>query len=196
MEPLPDDIVRRIEAEMQVLIPAERIQRRVAELAEEVQGGLGGERLVAVAALSGAFMFFSDLVRLIRPTPLVDFVQLRSYGSATAPIGEVTLLRDVDHPLTDRHVLIVEDILDTGHTAHFLIDLVRRCRPAAMSFVSLLDKSARRRVAVSADHVGFEIEDRFVVGYGLDFAGHFRALPDIHVVPDWVAGLSWLGRRP
>jgi len=174
-----------IERELEMLIPASDINRRVTELAVEIQSSLAGERVVAVSALMGGFVFLADLIRQIRPAPTVDLAHLRSYGSGTTSADQITLLRPLDQPIKGRHVLIVEDIVDTGQTARFLIDMVRAESPAAMTFVTLLNKRARRKVHVEPDLVGFEIADRFVVGYGLDYAGLFRSLPDVCALPRW-----------
>jgi len=186
MTRIPDSTANAIEAELKVLIPRDEIARRVRELAQEVEASLAGERLVAVAALTGGFMFLADLIRHIRPAPVVDLAHVRSYGDSTVSSGRVELLRPLDQPIEGRHVLIVEDIIDTGRTARFLLDMVTAQRPAAMSFVTLLDKPARRQVRADADLIGFEIGNHFVVGYGLDYAGLFRAVPDVCLLPEWV----------
>jgi len=185
MVPIGEERAAAIERELEVLIPARDIARRVSELAANIESSLAGERLVAVAALVGGFVFLADLIRQIRPAPTVDLAHLRSYGSGTRSSDQITLLRPLDQSIRGRHVLIVEDIVDTGQTARFLIDVVRAEGPAAMTFVTLLNKQARRKVHIEPDLVGFEVADRFVVGYGLDYAGLFRSLPDVCALPRW-----------
>jgi len=185
MVPIGEERAAAIERELEVLIPARDIARRVSELAAEIESSLAGERVVAVSALIGGFVFLSDLIRQIRPAPTVDLAHLRSYGSGTRSSDQITLLRPLDQSIRGRHVLIVEDIVDTGQTARFLIDMVRAEGPAAMTFVTLLNKQARRKVHIEPDLVGFEVADRFVVGYGLDYAGLFRSLPDVCALPRW-----------
>lgn len=196
MIPIGEERAAAIERELEVLIPASEIARRVGELAAEIQSSLAGERLVAVAALTGGFMFLADLIRQIRPAPTVALAHLSSYGSGTQSTGQVTLLRPLDQSMTGRHVLIVEDIVDTGHTARFLINLVHAENPAAVTFVALLNKRARREVRVEPDIVGFEVADRFVVGYGLDYSGLFRSLPDVCALPRWAEDAWPQGRPP
>lgn len=166
----------------EVLIPRERIERRVAELGREIDAAYAGtEELVCVAVLKGAAFFLVDLVRSLETPVAVDFLQTSSYGRAARP-GEVRIRRDVDLPLRDRDVLLVEDIVDTGWTLETVLALLRLRRPRSLKLCALLDKPDRREVDVPIDFLGFTVPDRFVVGYGLDHAERWRNLPYIGVV--------------
>ncbi|MFW6175349.1 MAG: hypoxanthine phosphoribosyltransferase, partial [Acidobacteriota bacterium] len=151
-----------------VLIPRKRIEQRVAELGREIDAAYAGsEELVCIAVLKGAAFFLVDLVRALETPVAVDFLQTSSYGSRATP-GEVRIRRDVDLPLRDRDVLLVEDIVDTGWTLETLLALLRLRRPRSLKLCALLDKPARREVEVPVDFLGFTVPDRFIVGYGLD----------------------------
>ena len=141
-----------------------------------------GGPLHFVAVLKGAFVFLSDLSRAMAPRPVtLDFIAVSSYGAATKTSGEVRLLKDLDIPLQGRDVIIVEDIVDTGLTLHYLQDVLRARDPKSLKTACLLSKPSRRMVDVAVEYTGFEIDDQFVVGYGLDHAGQFRHLPFIAV---------------
>jgi hypoxanthine phosphoribosyltransferase len=165
------------------LFTAERIQERIIQLAAQINADYpSGEPLHFVAVLKGAFVFLSDLARAMSPRPVtLDFIAVSSYGAATKSSGEVRLLKDLDTPLQARDVIIVEDIVDTGLTLHYLQDILRAREPRSLRTACLLSKPSRRKVDVRVEYVGFEIEDKFVVGYGLDNAGQFRHLPFIGV---------------
>ncbi len=166
---------------MKTLISAEQIQARISEMAATINKDYpSGEPLHFVAVLKGAFVFLSDLARAMSPRPVtLDFIAVSSYGAATKTSGEVRLLKDLDTPLQGREVIIVEDIVDTGLTLHYLQDVLRARDPKTLRTACLLSKPSRRKVDVQVEYVGFEIEDKFVVGYGLDHAGQFRHLPFI-----------------
>jgi len=163
------------------LFTAEQIQQRIATLAAEINADYpNDDPLHFVAVLKGAFVFLSDLARAIAPRPVtLDFIAVSSYGAATKSSGEVRLLKDLDAPLQGRDVIIVEDIVDTGLTLNYLQDVLRAREPKSLRTACLLSKPSRRKVDVKVEYIGFEIEDRFVVGYGLDHAGQFRHLPFI-----------------
>jgi hypoxanthine phosphoribosyltransferase len=129
-------------------------------------------------------MFLSDLVRALKAHVTLDFIALSSYGKGTKSSGEVRMLKDVDHALEGRHVIIVEDIVDTGLTLHYLQEILRARSPKSLRTACLLSKPSRREVEVSVDYIGFTIEDRFVVGYGLDYDERYRGLPYIAVLGD------------
>jgi hypoxanthine phosphoribosyltransferase len=172
------------EGALEVLLDAETIRRRVEELGVEIGRDFEGKTPVLVGVLTGAALFLSDLVRNI-PLPVeLDFVAVSSYGESTRSSGEVRIVKDVGHPVEGRDILIVEDIVDTGLTLRYLIETIQARRPASVSTCVLLDKPARRVVDVPVRYKGFEIEDRFVVGYGLDHAGRYRNLPYIGVLSD------------
>ena len=168
---------------MTTLFTAEQIHARIAEMAARINADYShGEPLHFVAVLKGAFVFLSDLARAIAPRPVtLDFIAVSSYGAATKSSGEVRLLKDLDAPLQGRDVIIVEDIVDTGLTLSYLQDILRARDPRTLRTACLLSKPSRRKVAVAVEYIGFEIEDKFVVGYGLDNAGQFRHLPFIAV---------------
>jgi hypoxanthine phosphoribosyltransferase len=165
----------------EILLSAEQIQKRVAELARELRRDAPDD-LHLVAVLKGAFIFLSDLVRNIPGEVSLDFMALSSYAKGTTTSGEVRLLKDLDTALEGRHVVIVEDIVDTGLTLHYLQDILRSRNPKSLRTACLLSKPSRRKIDVKVEYVGFTIEDRFVVGYGLDYAEQYRNLPHIAVV--------------
>lgn len=168
----------------EVLFSRETIAERVSELAAGIAADMRGKELLVVGILNGAVFFLSDLVRRM-PENLdvrVDFMSVSSYENATKSSGVVRILRDIGSSIEDRHVLIVEDIIDTGLTLSYLLELLHARKPASLRTCVLLDKSTRREVAVHVDYCGFTIPDAFVVGYGLDCAGKWRHLPDIRAV--------------
>ena len=172
----------------EVLIGADALAERVTALAAEVRAAAAPEApLFVVGVLRGSFVFMADLVRALRGDVRCGFVQVRSYQGTTS-VGEVELLMDVDEDLSGQHVVVVEDIVDTGLTVQFLRDYLGSRGPASLQIVSLLDKPSRRQVPVAADHVGFTIPDRFVVGYGLDYLGLYRNLPHIAVLEEGERG--------
>ena len=166
-----------------ILIDEGKIQARVAELASEIRRDHGPDSAIhLVAVLKGAFMFLSDLMRHMDGEVTCDFIAVSSYGSGTQSSGEVRLLKDLDRGLEGRHVIIVEDIVDTGLTLTYLQEILRAREPKTLRTACLLSKPSRRKVDVQVDYVGFTIADRFVVGYGLDVDERFRQLRDIRVM--------------
>ena len=165
----------------EILLSAEQIQKRVAELAVEIRRDFPDD-LHLVAVLKGAFVFLSDLVRQMSGRISLDFMALSSYAKGTTTSGEVRLLKDLDTTLDGKHVVIIEDIVDTGLTLTYLQDILRARGPKTLRTACLLSKPARRQVDVKVEYIGFEIEDRFVVGYGLDYAERYRHLPHIAVI--------------
>ena len=164
-----------------VLLSADQIHVRVAELARDIQRDYpDGVHIIAV--LKGAFMFLSDLVRHMEGHVSLDFMAVSSYAKGTTSTGEVRLLKDLDTGLDGKDVLIVEDIVDTGLTLTYLQEILRARGPRVLRTACLLSKPSRRKVDVTVEYIGFEIDDRFVVGYGLDYAEHFRHLPYIGVL--------------
>jgi hypoxanthine phosphoribosyltransferase len=164
------------------LLSAETIAARVRELGAEIARDYAGEELAVVPILAGSFVFAADLVRAIDLPLSVDFLGVRSYGDATKTSGVVRITHDLLRPIDGKHVLFVEDIVDTGLTVRFLMDAFRSRSPKSLRLASLLHKPARARVDVPIDYLGFTIEDVFVVGYGLDAAQLYRNLPYIGVV--------------
>lgn len=166
----------------EVLLDREVIARRVAELGELISRDYRGLDPVLVGVLKGGVLFLADLLRAISIHVTLDFMAISSYGAGTQTSGVVRILKDLDHPVAGRHVLLVEDIVDTGLTLRYLLDNLRSRRPASVKACVLLDKAERRVTDVPLDYVGFRIPNRFVVGYGLDFAEHYRNLPFIGVL--------------
>jgi hypoxanthine phosphoribosyltransferase len=161
----------------EVLVTAEELQRRVAELGEQISRDYEGRSLLLVGVLKGAVFFLSDLMRYIEGPVEVDFMAVASYGSATDSSGVVRILKDLDASIEDRDVLIVEDIVDSGLTLQYLLRNLGSRNPRTLEVCALLTKPARRKVDLPTRYVGFEIPDRFVVGYGLDYAERHRNLP-------------------
>ncbi len=162
------------------MIPAEAIAERIGVLAREIEAHFAGTRqLVVVGLLRGSFIFIADLVRALDLVVEVDFLEASSYGNAMQSSREVRILKDLSSGIGGRDVLVVEDIVDTGHTLHHVLKLLRARAPARLETIALLDKPSRREVDIRATWVGFEIPDAFVVGYGIDYAQRDRNLPFI-----------------
>ena len=166
----------------EVLVTAEDLQRRVAELGGEISSDYAGRRLLLIGVLKGAVFFLSDLMRYIDVPVEIDFMAVASYGSATDSSGVVRILKDLDASIEDRDVLIVEDIVDSGLTLQYLLRNLGSRNPRTLEVCALLTKPERRKVDLPTRYVGFEIPDRFVVGYGLDYAERHRNLPYVAVL--------------
>ena len=164
------------------MLSAEQIAARVRELGAEIAKEYKDRNLVLVVVLKGSFIFASDLCRAIEGNVRIDFLGVRSYGEGTETSGVVQITQDLSRPIAGEDVIIVEDIVDTGLTVAHLMDLFRTRGPRSVKVCSLLHKPARARVGVNVDFLGFTIEDKFVVGYGLDFAERYRNLPFIGIV--------------
>jgi len=171
------------QADLEVLISEKEIQAKVDELAETITKDYAGQDLLVVGILKGAFIFMADLVRHIRLPVTVDFMDMSSYGSSTRSSGEVRILKDLEKPIEGKHVLIVEDIVDTGLTLNYIAELLRNRSPKSVRICALLDKPSRRKVDIVPDYCGFTIPDHFVVGYGLDYNDQYRNFRDICIVP-------------
>ena len=169
--------------QLRVLISRNQIAHRVAELGQQITRDYRGETLIFVGVLKGASFFLSDLARQINLDVTFDFISVSSYGNSVRSSGEVRLIKDVDASLEGKNVMIIEDILDTGLTLSFLRKQFLNHKPKSLKIAALLDKTSRRITDVHGDYVGFEIPDEFVVGYGLDYAEHYRNLPDVCVLP-------------
>ena len=169
----------RHEAIGEVLVQADDLQHRVRQLGEEITKDYEGRELLLVGVLKGAIFFLSDLMRQFYVPCEVDFMAVASYGSATDTSGIVRILKDLDAAIEGRHVLIVEDIVDSGLTLQYLLRTLQARNPASLEVCALLTKPDRRKVELPARYIGFEIPDRFAVGYGLDHAERFRNLPYI-----------------
>jgi hypoxanthine phosphoribosyltransferase len=164
------------------MLSSEQIAARVRELAAEITRDYAGRRLVLVCVLKGSFVFAADLARAIDLPLRIDFLGVRSYGAGTESSGVVQITQDLAQPIDGEDVLLVEDIVDTGLTVAHLMDLLRTRNPLSVKACALLHKPARAKVVIAIDYLGFTIEDRFVVGYGLDFAEKYRNLPYLGVV--------------
>ena len=169
---------------MEILLSRDQIASAVARIGQQITVDFAGETVVLIGVLKGACLFLSDLARQIDLNATFDFIAVRSYGSGKESGGEVQLIKDVTAPVRDQNVVLVEDILDTGLTLTFLRKHLMAHQPRALKMATLLDKPSRRAVPMHADYVGFEIPDKFVVGYGLDYAERYRNLPDICVLDD------------
>ena len=165
-----------------VLIDRDRLQRRIAELGEEISADYGGRDLLLVGVLKGAVFFMADLMRGLTIPCEIDFMAISSYGDSTDSSGVVRILKDLDINIEGRAVLVVEDIIDSGRTLRYLMRNLQARQPASLEVCALLTKPARRETDVPVRYIGFEIPNRFVVGYGLDFAERYRNLPYVGVL--------------
>ncbi|HIS99142.1 MAG TPA: hypoxanthine phosphoribosyltransferase [Candidatus Faecaligallichristensenella faecipullorum] len=165
-----------------VLLEEEAIQKRVKELGRQITRDYEGKELVLIGILKGAVVFFSDLIRHVELPMSMDFMAISSYGNATKSAGVVRILKDLDKDIVGKHIIIVEDIVDSGLTLSFLKDNLVSRGAASLRICALLDKPERRKVDIKADYQGFTIPDAFVVGYGLDYAERYRNLPYIGVL--------------
>lgn len=165
-----------------VLIPESKIQQKIQDLATEISFDYRGKELTAICVLKGSYVFFADLIREIDLPMNCEFMGVSSYGDKTESSGEVKLTLDVNEGLTGKHVLLIEDIVDTGLTMQYLIQTINARKPASLRVCSLLLKPEALKVDVNIDYVGFKLSKEFVVGYGLDYAGRFRNLPYIGVL--------------
>ena len=165
-----------------ILVSTEEIEAALAAMGEQITRDYAGRSLLLVGVLKGAFVVMADLARHIALPLEFDFMAVSSYGAATKTSGVVRILKDLEEDITGRHVLIVEDIVDTGLTLSYLLRSLQARKPASLEICALLTKPSRRRVELDIKYLGFEVPDEFVVGYGLDFAGAYRNLPDICVL--------------
>ena len=168
----------------EVLIEEEALQERVRELGREVSLDYGGRELLLVGVLKGAVFFMADLMRSLTVPCEIDFMAISSYGASTDSSGVVRILKDLDINIEGRHVLVVEDIIDSGLTLSYLMRNLEAREPASLEICALLTKPSRREIDVPVRYVGFEIPNRFVVGYGLDFAERYRNLPYVAVLSE------------
>jgi hypoxanthine phosphoribosyltransferase len=167
----------------EVLVSEEQIRSRVAEMGNQISSDYAGQELLLIGLLRGAIVFLSDLMRAISIPVRLDFIGISSYGVSTES-GAVRLVMDLETDIANRHVLVVEDIVDTGKTLSYLVENLKSRQPASLRVCALLDKPERRTVPIQVDYVGFEIPDKFVVGYGLDFAEGYRNLPFVGVLKE------------
>ena len=166
-----------------ILLPEAVIKERITSLAAEIERDYpASDEIHLVAVLKGGFMFMADLVRAMSDRVTMDFMAVSSYAKGTTSSGQVRVLKDLDSNLEGRHVIVVEDIVDTGLTLHYLQEILQARGPRTLRTACLLSKPSRRKIAITVDYIGFTIEDRFVVGYGLDYAEQYRNLPYIGVL--------------
>ena len=168
---------------LEVLYTRQQIAERVAEMGTQITIDLKGEKLVMIGVLKGAAPFLADLSRAIQADATFDFVATSSYGKEQRSSGAVKLIKDLDHSIEGKNVLVVEDILDTGLTLSYLRKLFLQQRPKSLRIATLLDKPSRRIEKIEADYVGFSMPNLFVIGYGMDYAERYRNLPDICIMP-------------
>ena len=170
---------------LEVLYSRQQIAERVVEMGAQITRDMNGEKLVMVGVLKGAAPFLADLARAVQADATFDFVATSSYGQGQRTSGAVRLIKDLDHPIEGKNVLMVEDILDTGLTLSYLRKLFMQQKPKSLRIAVLLDKPSRRIEKIEADYIGFSIPNLFVIGYGMDYAERYRNLPDICIMsPD------------
>ncbi len=167
---------------LNVLITKEQLEKKTEEIADAITRDYNGKELVLVGVLKGGFIYLSDLARKIKMDVDIDFISVSSYGNSTESTGVVKIIKDVDTDVGGKHVLIVEDIIDTGLYLKYLKELFSTKGCASVKIAAILDKPERRKVDIKVDYPGIQIPDMFVVGYGLDYAGKYRNLPDVCVV--------------
>jgi len=165
-----------------ILITSEEIGARVRELGQQITNDYAGQDILMIGVLRGAVIFMSDLARAIKRPINIDFMAISSYGTSTSSSGVVRILKDLDESVEGRHILIIEDIIDSGLTLNYLVENLKSRKPASVRICTLLSKPDRRKVDVQVDYNGFIIPDYFVVGYGLDYAGKYRNLPFIGIL--------------
>ena len=173
---------------MEVLFSRRQITDRVEALGTQISTEYAAESIVLIGVLKGAAMSLADLARAITVDNTFDFVAVSSYGRARVSSGAVKLIKDIDNPIEGKHVILVEDILDTGLTLSYLRQLMLQHKPASLKIATCLDKPERRLVPIEADYVCFQIPNRFVIGYGMDYAERYRGLEDIRLYPESPAG--------
>jgi hypoxanthine phosphoribosyltransferase len=175
-------------AGMEVLFSKDQIAARVHAIGQQISADYAGQSIVLIGVLKGAAIFLADLARSIQVDNTFDFVAVSSYGRARVSSGAVKLIKDIDNPIEGKHVILVEDILDTGLTLSYLRGLMLQHKPASLKIATCLDKPERRLVPIEADYVGFSIPNHFVIGYGMDYAERYRGVDDIRIFPSEVAG--------
>ncbi|MDD2352134.1 MAG: hypoxanthine phosphoribosyltransferase [Atribacterota bacterium] len=166
----------------EILIPENQIQKKIQELGNQISRDYKGKQLICIGVLRGAIIFLADLARNIKVPIIMDFMDISSYGTSTESSGVVRIIKDLDENIEKKDVLIIEDIVDTGLTLDYLIRMLKSRNPASLKVCALLNKVERRRIDVPIDYCGFDIPDKFVVGYGLDFNGLYRNIPYILVL--------------
>ena len=171
-----------MENNIKVLVSEEEINKKIRELGEIISKDYEGKEVHLICVLKGGVFFMCDLAKRISAPVTLDFMSVSSYGDSTESSGRVKIVKDLDESIENKHVLIVEDIIDSGRTLSFLIDMLKSRKPASLKLCTLLDKPERRVTDVKVDYVGFNIPDKFVLGYGLDFEQKYRNLPYVGVI--------------
>ena len=172
----------------EVLFSEEQLKNRVREIAQQITADYQGKEIMLISVLRGSFVFMADLCRAIDLPCTVDFMAVSSYGKGTKSSGQVQITKDLSEDISDRHIIVVEDILDSGNTLSYLLKILENRHPASIRLCTLLDKPDRRVKPVEVHYSGFTIPDAFVVGYGLDYAEHYRNLPYIGILKPEVYG--------
>ncbi len=172
----------------EILFSEEQLKTRVAEIAREIERDYQGKEVMLISVLRGSFIFMADLCRAIDLPCTLDFMSVSSYGSGTTSSGQVQITKDLSEDITGRHIIVVEDILDSGNTLSYLLKILEHRHPASIRLCTLLDKPDRRVKPVEVHYSGFTIPDAFVVGYGLDYAEKYRNLPYIGILKPQVYG--------
>ena len=172
----------------EVLFSQQQLEERVDQIAQEITRDYAGKEIVLISVLRGSFVFMADLCRRIDLPCTIDFMSVSSYGSGTSSTGQVQITKDLSGDISGKHILVVEDILDSGNTLSYLLKLLEQRKPASIRLCTLLDKPERRVLPVDVHYSGFTIPDAFVVGYGLDYAEHYRNLPYIGILKPEVYG--------
>ena len=166
----------------EILFTEEQLKNRVGEIARQIEADYAGKEIMLISVLRGSFIFMADLCRAIDLPCTLDFMSVSSYGTGTTSSGQVQITKDLSEDITGRHVIVVEDIVDSGRTLSYLLENLKSRKPKSLKLCTLLDKPERRVTDVHVDYTGFEIPDEFVVGYGLDYMQHYRNLPYVGVV--------------
>lgn len=180
---------RRMEDDLlEVLYSAEEIDARIRELGERISADYAGRDFTMLGVLRGAFIFMADLMRYVTVPCSVDFMAFESYGAATKSSGVVRLTKDLEESVTGKHLLVVEDIIDSGRTLSYMLQLMEARQPASLSICTLLEKPSRREVPIDVQYCGFSVPDEFVVGYGLDYDQRYRGLPCIGILKPEIYG--------
>jgi len=172
------------EQSRKILFSRDRIAAEVRRLGQEISTDFGNQEIMLVGVLKGSFLFIADLIREIESPTVIDFVRLASYGSDTQTSGIIEFRKELEMPIRDRHVIIVEDIVDSGYTLECLYNKLLLQQPRSLKICTMIDKRARREVEIEADYVGISMDDGFIIGYGLDHDERYRNLPDIYVVEE------------
>jgi hypoxanthine phosphoribosyltransferase len=171
-----------MEDKISVLIDEETVEKRIRELAEQISKDYDGESIHLICILKGSVFFTCELAKRITVPVTMDFMSVSSYGNETVSSGRVKIMKDTDETIEGKNIVVIEDIVDSGNTLHFLLQVLKARKPKSLRLCTLLDKPDRREVDVHVDYTGFEVPDKFVVGYGLDYAQKYRNLPYIGLV--------------